>query len=170
MKNVKIYNPLGSPGVILADEFHPIDGIIFEDVIVERTVPEIYRGIRHELFPGLQEPIYDWHTSVSFWFVIAAFGAVVVCTFVISFLFISKILSVPNISTKKAGQYNLRTRIIIGMTVLLAVIVQKIVRTSEERLILDEYFTCSGVKKGVAHGDTWPVPSCFEDLTNRKNS
>ena len=27
------------------------------------------------------------------------------------------------------------------------------------------YYTCSGVASGVALGDTWPVPPCFEDRT-----
>ena len=28
-----------------------------------------------------------------------------------------------------------------------------------------EWHTCSGVQSGVATGDTWPVPHCFEDRT-----
>lgn len=30
-----------------------------------------------------------------------------------------------------------------------------------------EYYTCEGVSGGVALGDTYPVPSCFEDQTDR---
>lgn len=29
----------------------------------------------------------------------------------------------------------------------------------------DDYFTCEGVSSGVALGNTWPVPPCFEDKT-----
>mmetsp|Transcript_7862 Transcript_7862/g.9012 ORF Transcript_7862/g.9012 Transcript_7862/m.9012 type:complete len:118 (-) Transcript_7862:896-1249(-) len=31
---------------------------------------------------------------------------------------------------------------------------------------LDRYYICSHVQGGVAKGDTWPIPSCFEDETN----
>jgi hypothetical protein len=31
----------------------------------------------------------------------------------------------------------------------------------------DDYYTCAGVKSGVATGTTWPVPPCFEDQTDR---
>jgi len=30
-----------------------------------------------------------------------------------------------------------------------------------------EYFKCENVANGVAIGDTWPVPSCFADNTDR---
>ena len=30
-----------------------------------------------------------------------------------------------------------------------------------------DYFYCKGVSAGVATGDTWPVPPCFEDRTTR---
>merc|ERR1712080_476572 len=29
-----------------------------------------------------------------------------------------------------------------------------------------DYYYCDGVKSGIAMGDTWPVPPCFEDHTN----
>ena len=29
----------------------------------------------------------------------------------------------------------------------------------------ERYHTCSGVESGVATGDTWPVPPCFQDST-----
>eukprot|EP00957_Ditylum_brightwellii_P165067 12567267-Ditylum_brightwellii.AAC.1 len=31
---------------------------------------------------------------------------------------------------------------------------------------IGSYFECKGVVNGIATGDTWPVPSCFEDLTS----
>jgi pectate lyase len=31
-----------------------------------------------------------------------------------------------------------------------------------------DYYSCENVVNGVATGDTWPVPSCFQDKTNRK--
>jgi|EP00945_MAST-04E_sp_MAST-4E-sp1_P000990 polygalacturonase len=33
-----------------------------------------------------------------------------------------------------------------------------------------DYYRCSGVQNGVAVGDTWPVPNCFKDMTNRSPS
>ena len=29
-----------------------------------------------------------------------------------------------------------------------------------------KYYYCKGVSSGIAKGDTWPVPPCFEDQTN----
>lgn len=35
----------------------------------------------------------------------------------------------------------------------------------------DQYYACKGVKNGIATGDTWPVPPCFQDkTTNRKSN
>jgi hypothetical protein len=30
----------------------------------------------------------------------------------------------------------------------------------------DDYYYCQDVQNGVATGKTWPVPPCFEDLTD----
>jgi hypothetical protein len=30
----------------------------------------------------------------------------------------------------------------------------------------ENYYKCEGVKSGVATGNTWPVPPCFEDQTS----
>jgi hypothetical protein len=30
----------------------------------------------------------------------------------------------------------------------------------------NQYFRCNGVKRGVATGNTWPVPGCFTSLTD----
>ncbi len=32
----------------------------------------------------------------------------------------------------------------------------------------EDYYYCEGVKGGIAKGNTWPVPSCFEDQTTSK--
>lgn len=32
----------------------------------------------------------------------------------------------------------------------------------------DDYYLCEGVASGVATGNTWPVPPCFEDQTTRR--
>ncbi len=59
LKDVYIHRPLGSPGVILADESAPIDGITFENVIVKSDIPAKWQNIDLiATFPGLMEPIH----------------------------------------------------------------------------------------------------------------
>jgi len=33
-----------------------------------------------------------------------------------------------------------------------------------------DYYACENVKNGVATGDTWPVPSCFQDKTTKRET
>jgi hypothetical protein len=70
LRNVIIHNPMGSPGVLMADENNPIDRIVFENVTVTsgESLSAILtafnvRDIR-SLFRGLNQPITD-HRS---WF------------------------------------------------------------------------------------------------------
>jgi len=32
---------------------------------------------------------------------------------------------------------------------------------------LEKYYACKGVESGIALGDTYPVPPCFQDLTRK---
>jgi hypothetical protein len=58
-----------------------------------------------------------------------------------------------------------KTMCLMIFTVLVASFVQRIISTSEETYDDHEYFRCQGVVNGIAMGSTWPVPSCFEDVT-----
>lgn len=59
-KNVRINNPRISPGVILADERSPIEGLVFDNVRVTRGRP--LSNAQEDVavsFPGLKQPIND---------------------------------------------------------------------------------------------------------------
>lgn len=179
MKDVTIYNPLGSPGVILADESNPIDGISFYNVTLVRKVPQMYMKIRDTVFPGLQEPIHDRYNSVFFWSMIATFVAVVLggiaFAVVLFFRFFqtpapSDDKGTPLLEKAKKDALNRRAMAMIGLSIVIAVVVQRMVITGERTFDKKHYFVCRGVQNGAAYGNTWPVPSCFEDYTTRSNS
>lgn len=179
LKDVTIYNPLGSPGVILADESNPIDGISFYNVTLVRKVPQMYKNIRNTVFPGLQEPIHDSYNAVFFWIMIVTFCVIVLCGIVFSVVQFYRFLQPtalsddkvkPLLENAKKDAFNRRAMAMIGLSVVIAVVVQRVIRTSERTFDKKHYFTCRGVQNGAAYGNTWPVPSCFEDYTTRSSS
>jgi hypothetical protein len=73
LRNVVIHNPIGSPGVILADESNPIHTIIFENVTVTKGAmisSWMGRDIK-ELFRALDQPLEDHTTWMYSFYVIA---------------------------------------------------------------------------------------------------
>ena len=179
LKDITIYNPLGSPGVILADESNPIDGISFYNVMTVRKVPKMYMDIRDTVFPGLQEPIHDRYNAAFLWFLITTFCAVVVggiaFAFILFFKFLQPFTEVDYIvkpMSKNANKdaFNRRAMTMIGLSIVIAVLAQRMLKTSERTFDKKNYFVCHGVQNGAAYGNTWPVQSCFEDYTTRHSS
>lgn len=182
LKDVYIYNPLGSPGVILADESTPIEGLTFENVIVKEDVPLQWQTIdMKNTFPGMEEPIQDQYMyPLCEWVYSVVFGAILLLPVAMFTYAIVKYLTKDNAQRKQIHEPLLQQNkqpssppfqgktiaMILGIAVI-AVVVQRKIKTSDETYKVDRYFTCEGVVNGTAVGDTWPVPSCFVDETDK---
>ena len=60
LRRIRINNPQMSPGVIIGSRALPIDGLVFEDVLVTHGLPvPMARHNRHDTFPGTKQEIHD---------------------------------------------------------------------------------------------------------------
>jgi len=187
LRDIKIYHPLGSPGVILADDSNPIQDIVFDNVIVTNYVPDSIKNIdRRRLFFGLNEPIQDpYMHPIKVWIYMAGFFIILGGLCIVVFLSLIRLIGLPMGGWKKRSTQSSqsdkdddefpklgntlsqpKTMVLMIFTVFVASFVQRIISTSEETYDEHAYFTCQGVVNGIAMGSTWPVPSCFEDFTN----
>eukprot|EP01083_Nonionella_stella_P279756 951580_1 len=175
LKDVYIHRPLGSPGVILADESAPIDGMTFDNVIVTDDVPAKWQNIDLiATFPGLMEPIQDEYMHPLYvWCYSIGLGVLALVIITILgygiFRFVKWNPSTKGGNEKNGTFYQKKTLIAILGTAVLAIIVQNVVKTQEETENTSHYFMCEGVVNGKATGDTWPIPSCFADETGGSN-
>jgi formate hydrogenlyase subunit 3/multisubunit Na+/H+ antiporter MnhD subunit len=160
----------------------PIDGITFDNVVVSRNPPPAFQNLnRYTLFPGLAQPIQDQYMHpIEIWFytILVAILAVGIAGLItmgfIRFFGLggkegSTSASEPLLEKEKEQSNWLlehKTSIFIVGSIVIAVAVQYIVRTQEHTFDKTHYFACEGVVDGVATGNTWPVPSCFQDQTD----
>lgn len=175
LKDVYIHRPLGSPGVILADESAPIDGMTFDNVIVTNDVPAKWQHIDLiATFPGLMEPIQDEYMHPLYvWCYSIGIGVLALVILTILgygiFRFVKWNPGKDLSDEKNSTFYQKKTWIAILGIAVLAVIVQNMAKTREKTEKTSNYFICEGVVNGKATGDTWPIPSCFADETGGSN-
>ncbi len=184
LRDINIYNPLGSPGVILGSEAVPIEGIVFDNVVVDYNPPAAFTNMnRFQLFPGLSEPIQDpYMHPVEIWIYTILAGCLVVG--IVALMTVGFIRAFGLGESKGDGSsasepllekaekkpsdvlMENKTMILIIGSIVIAVAVQYILKISEHTYDRTHYFSCEGVIDGVAMGNTWPVPSCFQDQTD----
>ena len=180
LRNISILNPLGSPGVILADETNPIINLTFDNVVVSRTIP--VNLDTH--FYALEQPITDHFVN---WYLIFLYTSSIACLVMVPVYFLGRglynlinngaqnskrtmvkndekiapLLSDQNISVLA----NRNVLLGICIAVSLAIFTQLELKTTSRTYNRRDYFSCRGVLNSSATGLTWPVPSCFVDAT-----
>lgn len=190
LKDIYIYDPEGTPGVILADASMPIENITFDNVVVKFN--EVPAGLANAdastLFYGFNEPIQDqfMHPALT-WLYLFSFACLVAGILGgTGYGFIKLVSSrranssgdedkseplldkaTDSNNTPAQGPTTLSkiSFILAATCVIIAAVVQRIFKVSEQTYDQSGYFVCEGVVNGVATGDTYPVPSCFTDET-----
>jgi len=160
-RNVLIRNPQGSPGVILADENFPMDGIIFEDVRVDTCADDLTSFV--DTFPILDEFVLVHDRFVTY-FAIIVFLAVVLGVTPCVVCVRKGCLTKSFWEERRLGFYfclGFLACLVIFLIILMSWFAHISIQTGSQ----DSYYVCKGVTNGIALGSTWPVPSCFEDQT-----
>lgn len=161
LRNIEIRNPQSSPGVILADPTWPMYNVTFDNVRVTRCA-DISAHTFANTFPNLPTSIYDVYVVyfALMWVAVALVLVVApcICCFCVG------------CCTRVWWKIHPRTRWCVLATVgvvLAGVLVLGgwLAHVNAGVSALDTYYECKGVVGGVATGNTWPVPHCFEDRT-----
>jgi len=173
LRDINIINPLQSPGVIIGSDSAPVEGIVFDNVVVSgKNTPEaiFYQNMdRHELFPGLAYPIHDHYVSPFM------LGFYVICILATAALVVLALLWC--LGGKRSGYSRIdgkgdnktkSLRFVLGSIVILAATHSLVIANGT--LNKNHYFVCEGVVGGAATGNTRPVPSCFRDETRRRRT
>jgi len=215
-----IHNPRGSPGVILADESNPIDGLVFDNVFVTRgrretqesNVNSVNGYDPYALFRGMDQPIHDhkeWFTRFFIYITLIHMGLFLIVS-ALTFICVkvsrkyygslgtnhsrdyetdrlvkrlhkssedvespSQLLKRSFSSMKEEVNPPIISRILVqGVTFVFiaisAYIVHHTLMVTARMKDADDFFICKGVTGGVALGNSWPIPSCFEDRTTQE--
>ncbi len=181
---------MGSPGVILAHEADPIDGMIFHNVLVFPDTPERLQNIdKLDLFPGLKESVNDKYMQSGYIAmyiicILLVIGSVIL--FLASMWICLRYLAIKiylkcnggGVYTSPLSQgknYRLsclrKKRTLVFLIVGAGVTSFLLYFTMEphiQSMDVDTYYTCEGVRNATATGDTWPIPFCFEDRTKNR--
>lgn len=193
LRNVLINNPLNSPGVIIGGRLNPIDGLIFDNVVVTKGGPAMNID-RHNIFYGLKQPIDDPFINP----LLYAFVGGVLLVMIILVLQCLLRIGVASVQDGKKDEVKEvepeKRPLIIGatdqsckdrgtmddspkqgcfswivwftLTVLSAAILSQVFLNVSGVHDVNSYFECIECAHCVARGNTWPVPSCFEDETH----
>ena len=152
MRDISIYSPRHSPGVLLADPSLPMADVTFHNVVVH---PECGAASRLSAdgfkvaFSRLPLVVRPDANVVIFYLLLGAgaLAAVMFCACI-------------------AARGGARVRsAIAGLLALLAALCAHVSIVSGGLRDESKYYACEGVVGGVATGKTWPVPPCFRDAT-----
>jgi len=154
LKNVQINRPQNGGGVLMASADNPMRGVIFDGVKVG-CGPLHHDGSVTDAFPLLpREDIFDIHVLI---FQLMCFCGLFIAGFICR-----------KISLRAWSQIRYRERApwaLLFLGILLSFIIGHIAYFTLAMGRAENYFVCEGVQ-GQAIGDTFPVPSCFDDHTN----
>lgn len=168
LRDVHIYSPQQSPGVVLGSPLLPMLGVTFDSVIVH---PECGAASRlsgddfRASFARLPQSAVPADPYVS------AFYGLLACS-VLLLLLLPWLASTAGrfACVRRAAPTCTRLRS-TGCSVTLACVAVLAARLALINVRLGDttsFYVCEGVEHGVASGDTWPVPSCFADRTHRR--
>ena len=182
LRNIFIHKPLGSPGVILADDSNPIINLTFDNVIVSRSIPSDL----DTRFYALDQPITDKYVNG---ILISFYKIAITCALLLPVYFLGRGLynlletgaqkssmKMTGTDEKNApilsdGNIDVLTdhKVILGIAiaVTLAISIQLQAITANRTYNSREYFSCRGVVNSNVTGSTWPVPTCFVDETDQ---
>ena len=155
LRNVDIYSPRHSPGVLLADPRLPMTDVRFHNVRVHTEC-------------GAASPLAADAYSVAFSRLPAAVVPDVNVT--LFYMMVSAgIVAVLLLCACIAARGSARAR--TTASAILAAVAALAVRIAAVSIGLRDdsrYYVCEGVARGVATGDTWPVPACLTDETTTR--
>ena len=138
----------------MASADNPMRGVIFDGVKVG-CGPLHHDGSVTDAFPLLpREDVFDIHVLI---FQLMCFGGFLIAGFICR-----------KISLRAWSQMRYRERApwaLMFLGILLSFIIGHIAYFTLAMGRAENYFVCEGVQ-GQAIGDTFPVPSCFDDHTN----
>lgn len=188
LANILIRNPSGALGVLLGDENSWIEGLSFDSVRAVQAPLTITHEDILEMFPALQHTPDDWfarRTSLVFYFMeLFAVGIFIV---VIVMVFFRKERFIPQehhgndfpsfiqfLSRRLESLSNRSLKVLLFVSkaaiflsaLLIVHNLSLIPKVSSPR----RYFICQGIHDGVATGFTFPIPSCFKDMTTHKHA
>jgi len=173
LKDVQIRNPAGSPGVIMGDDEHVIEGMTFENVEVVQGPVSVSPEQLHSMFSSLNYPVDDPIAKRT----VAVFVSVVSVLVVV--LVALTVRRIRWHTSREINDGNLAShcrrptaRLLKALAILatVAFLIAFIIISHTMALVPQvskpgQYFVCQGVRNGVAKGSTFPVPHCFADET-----
>ena len=175
LRNVRIHysDPDGkasSPGVILSDNTTPMESVVFDNVRVVLMTNKTVGGSKRintvkdlvDTFPGLQLPVNDVYVKpVS----LSNLLRIIFRVYGSGWLSQSRQERLYQwILTSRIMQNHWKWHAFRHATPAIGLAWTWSVSSTGGRSAHPEYFRCQGVSNGVAMGDTWPVPSCFEKV------
>ena len=156
LRNVHVFAPHQSPGVVLGAVGLPMRGVVFDSVVVHTAcgaASPFARGGFPSAFPRLPTAVAP-DPAVPALYVLVGVGASAAVGGVLVFW-------------ARAGA-SVRRRLRWGAALLLgllALLLARVAAVSARLQDTSQYYSCEGVEGGVATGATWPVPPCFVDRT-----
>ena len=156
-RNVHIFAPAMSPGVLLGSLALPMRGVTFHSVRVHSecgAASHLNSGGFTSAFPRLPTVVHPDHR-------VTAFYALVGC----AVLLMATLAA--GCCTRGSRRLGLRTGGALAL-VLVAMMAGRAAWLSPQLRDTSAYYMCEGVEQGVATGETWPVPPCFVDRTTRR--
>jgi len=139
LQNVRINNPKMSPGVLLGNGDNTIENVVFDSVRVTKGAPvPMARYKLSETFPGLLQPIHDPYVPNMVEEVESDWIAR------LSNLFLTLLSPISSLFIQVASPVSW----------------SPFPKPKWKRT--NRYFACEGIVRGIAKGNAWPVPRCFE--------
>ena len=155
LRNVHIFSPSQSPGVILGARGLPMSGVVFDSVVVHpaacREASPMLAGGFHGAFSRLPNLVVP-DPNITVFYVLVTSGSV--------------LLLIACIFTWARGGEKIRAAAAL-LLFAFAALAARLATVSLRLKDTTAYYMCEGVERGIATGATWPIPHCFVDKTTR---